>query len=151
MRGRILGAVRRHAERACYCGQPSGHGGVVRMGPLQATKEAFMARILIAIGAMAAFAGMVASADPMSLVTEKVPAQPLIAQVNQLAEALDYLGTPLPEQTKAALASAAKAGDDAKTSAAVQGALDPLCLLAVDVNPESRVKVAAGPAEPKLV
>src|SRR6267378_3918275 len=33
---------------------------------------------------------------------------------------------------------------------AIQAALDPLCLLAVDINPEARVKVAAGPAAAEL-
>src|SRR5439155_3416279 len=33
----------------------------------------------------------------------------------------------------------------------IQAALDPYCLLAVHINPESRVKVAPGPARPVLV
>jgi hypothetical protein len=33
----------------------------------------------------------------------------------------------------------------------IQGALDPLCLVGVEINPESRVKVAAGPARAELV
>ncbi len=35
--------------------------------------------------------------------------------------------------------------------AQIQAVLDPLCLAVVDINPESRVKVAAGPAAPKLM
>jgi len=34
----------------------------------------------------------------------------------------------------------------ARAVRAIQAALDPLCLIAVDINPESRVKVAAGPS-----
>src|SRR5947209_14350155 len=94
-----------------------------------------MTRVFIGLVAVSLIVA-VASAEPLAVVGEQVPAQPLVAHVNQLQEALDYLGTPLPDQVKAALADAAKAGDDAKTSAAVQAALDPLCLFGVDINPE---------------
>ncbi len=80
-----------------------------------------------------------------------VDAQPLIVQVQRLVEALDYLGTPLSPQTRAALAEAVKQTDSAAVTEAVQRALDPYCLLGVQINPESRVKVEAGPAEPRLV
>src|SRR5690349_9264062 len=110
--------------------QPSGHSTVLRMWGHFTEEGGVMSRILIAVGAVVLLAGMVPAADPVPLVMEKVPAQPLLAQVNQLQEALDYLGTPLPAQTKSAIASAAKAGDDAKVSEAIQQALDPLCLLA---------------------
>src|SRR5262245_32660805 len=82
---------------------------------------------------------------------DKVAAQPLLAQVGRVAEAMDYLGSPLPEKARAALDAARKADGDAAVARAVQDALDPLCLFAVNVNPESRVKVAAGPAKPELV
>jgi hypothetical protein len=88
------------------------------------------------------------SADPLPIV-EKVASQPLLAHVKQLQEALDYLGAPLPHQAEDAVAAAG--GDEAKIVQAVQKALDPLVLFAVDINPESRVKVAPGPAEPKLL
>src|SRR3954470_24243013 len=89
-------------------------------------------------------------ADPLPRIA-KVSAQPLLAHVKQLTEALDLLGDPLPEPTKAALAAAAKAGDDAAVAGAVPDALDPLCLAGAQINPESRVKVLPGPAEPNLV
>jgi hypothetical protein len=82
---------------------------------------------------------------------EKVAAQPLLAQVKRIAEALDYLGNPLPSQTKAALDKAAQEMDESQAAKMVQDALDSHCLLAVNINPESRVKVAAGAAKPELV
>ncbi len=87
---------------------------------------------------------------PLPLV-ESVAAQPLLAQVQRLAEALDYLGSPLPPRTKARLAKAAAEADETKAVQMVQEALDPYCLLAVNINPESRVKIAPGPASPALI
>src|SRR5687768_9475854 len=80
-----------------------------------------------------------------------VALQPLAAQSKALAEAMTLLGEPLPEPTRAALDAAYLEADEAKAVAAIQAALDPLCLVAVQINPESRVKVAAGPAKPELV
>jgi hypothetical protein len=84
-------------------------------------------------------------------VVDKVAAQPLLAHVKQVEEALDFLGDPLPSAAKQAIAAAADAGDEAKIVRAVQDALDPYCLAGIEINPESRVKAAAGPAEPRLV
>ena len=80
---------------------------------------------------------------------EGVDPQPLLAQSRRVAEALEMLGQPLTERDLARLRSA---GDDPKTAARiVQEVLDPLCLVGVEINPESRVKVAPGPASPTLM
>ena len=50
-----------------------------------------------------------------------------------------------------ALEAACAATDAADGVRQIQALLDPLCLAVVDINAESRVKVAAGPAEPKLM
>jgi len=84
-------------------------------------------------------------------VVEKVAAQPLLAQVQRVMEALDYLGAPLSAKTKAALEKAGRETDETKVARGVQAALDPYCLLGVHINPESRVKVARGLARPLLV
>src|SRR5581483_4667964 len=52
------------------------------------------------------------------------------------------LGAPLPDDVARALNAAIQAQDAAK----VQQILDPRVLLQVSINPESRVKVARGPA-----
>src|SRR5437868_2238713 len=86
----------------------------------------------------------------LPIVTD-VAAQPLWAQVQRVVEAMDYLGHPLSDATKTALEKAGKTQNDAALVRGVQAALDPYCLLAVQINPESRVKVSAGPAKPELV
>ena len=73
--------------------------------------------------------------------------QPLSAQVRRVAEALELLGEPLPDAARARLDAATRAGDPAAGVGAIQEALDPLCLIEVVINPESRVKAARGPAE----
>ena len=80
-----------------------------------------------------------------------VDRQPLAAQAARLSEALTSLGQPLPAETADALQAALSLDDDAEAVAAIQTVLDPLCLVTVEINPESRVKATAGPAPKKLV
>jgi hypothetical protein len=81
----------------------------------------------------------------------QVAVQPLGNHVAQLVDAMEYLGVPLPAGDVAKL-KAALGGDDATAAVrVVQDVLDPLCLLGVHINPESRVKVEAGPAKPQLL
>jgi hypothetical protein len=75
-----------------------------------------------------------------------VEGQPLAANAGRLAEALTFLGAPLPEKTAKNLAAAIQEQDAKK----VQEILDPHVLFLVTLNPESRVKVARGPAHPVL-
>lgn len=74
----------------------------------------------------------------------EVEGQPLAANIERVAQALDFLGSPLPAALQAALK---EAGQDPKQ---LQLALDPRVLLVVGINPEARVKVARGPAEAAL-
>jgi len=62
----------------------------------------------------------------------------------RMAEALQVLGRPLPAGSALALAKA----DSVEELAEI---LDPLCLLEVTINPESRVKVAVGQVKSELV
>lgn len=80
-----------------------------------------------------------------------VAAQPLLAQARRVEEALGALGSPLPAQSRKLLESAANEPDEAKAIQKVQSALDPLCLLEVNINPEARVKVKQGAAKPELM
>ncbi len=81
---------------------------------------------------------------------DKVAAQPLILQVKHLREALQYLGEPLPASTVKQLEVASKTKAAAQVTKIVQAALDPFTLAVVNINPESRVKVASGLAKPEL-
>jgi len=84
-------------------------------------------------------------------VIDKVARQPLAAHAKSLTEAMELLGAPLPEATRAALEAAYQNANEAEAVRQIQQALDGLCLVGVDINPESRVKVAAGPARAELV
>ena len=100
--------------------------------------------LLLALGAASA------DAEPLPVV-KKVAAQPLATHVGQLRQALDFVGRPLSAEQDKALDAALEEKDDAALVAKVQAVLDPLCLVAVHINPESRVKVEPGPATPELV
>jgi hypothetical protein len=84
-------------------------------------------------------------------VVRGVSAQPLATHVGQLRQALDFVGRPLSAEQSAALDAALAEKDEAALVARVQEVLDPLCLVGVHINPESRVKVETGPAAPELV
>src|SRR5207247_8529127 len=96
------------------------------------------------------FLASLALADDLPIV-RGVEAQPLKAQVQRVAQALELLGEPLTEEQQAALdrAIANPNADDAIE--AIQKVLDQRCLVGVSINPESRVKVARGPAPAQLV
>ena len=80
-----------------------------------------------------------------------VDLQPLKAQVNRLIQAKQYLGEPFTEATKRALGQALGQADETEAVADVQQILDANCLVDIQINPESRVKVNAGPTKRVLV
>jgi hypothetical protein len=82
--------------------------------------------------------------DPLPVVP--VEGQPLAANVKRLDESLEFLGTPLPNETRTAIGEAAAARDADN----LQRIIDPHVLFVVSINPESRVKVARGPARATL-
>jgi hypothetical protein len=82
---------------------------------------------------------------------EQIELQPLIAQVNRLVEAMDYLGAPVSASDKQALDKAISESDPARAGRAIQDVLDKYCLAEVHINPESRVKVSQGQAKTDLV
>ncbi len=82
---------------------------------------------------------------------EGVEAQPLVASARRVGEALEGLGEPLSAAVRARLDAALTLPDRRATVLAVQEALDPLCLIGVTINPESRVKATPGPAAKRLV
>src|ERR1041385_5179911 len=77
--------------------------------------------------------------------------QPLAAQVHRLFDALDYLGSPVSQEIRTAFEALPGGKTDDAAVQEVQKLLDPLCLLLVEINPESRVKVARGAATPELL
>ena len=79
-----------------------------------------------------------------------VEAQPLASQVRRVVEALAYIGRPLSAKEIQSIEAAIARGGEAAV-AGVQGVLAPHVLFAVNINPESRVKVARGPAAAECV
>src|SRR5437660_12629243 len=115
----------------------------------------FGRRVLIQMALLSALPGMTsifAAGDAPGLaIVKNSELQPLVAQVRRVIEATDYLGTPLSVVDKQALETAFNQTDADEAGEAIQRVLDKYCLFGVDINPESRVKVAAGPAKPELV
>ncbi len=117
----------------------------------------FTSVLLSATVILAASLPAVSHAEPPAVSQVGLPSvhdaevQPLLLHVRRLAEAMESLGNPLPAQTTAKLDAAARAADESQVRRLIQEALDPLCLLRVHINPESRVKVDMGPARPELV
>lgn len=66
--------------------------------------------------------------------------QPLGANAQRLVQALEFLGSPLPSATSAALLTAA----NERNVGEIQRLLDASVLLQVEINPELRVKVTRG-------
>ncbi len=108
-------------------------------------------RVLLTVLLFAVTARLVAGAEPKLAVVSKVEWQPFSAQIRRLIEATDYLGVPLQPADRDKLEQLLTTGKDAADSEAAQAILDAYCLLGVDINPESRVKVAPGRAKPELV
>src|SRR5438132_1349964 len=80
----------------------------------------------------------------------KVELQPLAAQAQRIADALDLLGSPLPESDKETLRKAASEQDQNRGVEAIQRVLDKHCLARVRVMPEKAMEVISGPARPEL-
>jgi hypothetical protein len=80
----------------------------------------------------------------------KVEHQPLSAQVQRVADALDFLGSPLPEDQKKALQAASADQDHARAISAIQGILDKHCLAGARINSATDITTYAGPARPEL-
>src|SRR5262245_12153729 len=85
----------------------------------------------------------------LPLVTD-VERQPLVAQVNRLIEALDFLGVPLRAADRTALDAALKDMDAAKSVEAIQKVLDSYCLVGVELKSDKEITATAGPAKPDL-
>lgn len=75
-----------------------------------------------------------------------VEGQPLAANLERVAAALEYLGAALPDAVRSGLQAAGEQRDAAR----LQALIDPRVLLVVHINPEARVKVERGPGEARL-
>ena len=92
-----------------------------------------------------------AFAYPMGIKLLGEDAQPLVAQVGRLVQAMAYLGEPFTDMERQRLDAAANLHDGARAGEEIQRVLDPKCLLDIRINPESRVSIERGAAPPRLV
>jgi hypothetical protein len=76
--------------------------------------------------------------------------QPFKAQVTRVLEALDFQGANLPPDDLRAIRDALENGSTDRDVGAVESLLDKHALVEVNINPESRVKVARGKATAEL-
>jgi hypothetical protein len=105
---------------------------------IQLTNCTLAALVFIGVNTIVSLAG--------DLPVIAVEGQPLAANARRVVQSLESLGAPLPESVAAKVTSAA----DARDHAVLQATLDEHVLLAVAINPESRVKVMRGPAQATL-
>lgn len=91
----------------------------------------------------------VASGQGFDVITA-VERQPLVAATKRLSEAMQFSGTPFDSGVSKALEEAYRLDGNIDCVKAIQNVLDPLCVVEVHINPESRVKVAEGPVAKQL-
>ena len=92
-----------------------------------------------------------ATPEPPHPTLRPIALQPLAQHVRQLETALAYLGQPLPAADHAAINEAIADEDEAAAVKRIEAVLDRHVLFEVEINPESRVRVAQGAARPELV
>lgn len=91
--------------------------------------------------------GWTAEIEPVTAVEK----QPLVAATERLIEALEFAGSPLSATERDELNAAFKAESAIESVTRIQKVLDQRCIAIVNINPESRVKVAEGPAPKELM
>ncbi len=111
-----------------------------------------MFRIFFLVQILMFFTVLRIDVQPTLPIVEEVEWAPFREHCRQLLRALDKTTSPLPEQTVYRLTMLLQRNPDdpAATCAAVQKLLDAHCLIAININAESRVKAMRGPAEIQL-
>ena len=79
-----------------------------------------------------------------------VDRQPFEANVDRVVQSLKLAGSPLSDAALATIEQLRGSDEDPRVVRELQQLLDQHCLAVVSINPESRVKVAMGPAKPTL-
>ncbi len=91
----------------------------------------------------------IATAQEVPIVGD-VDRQPFEAAVGRVVQALQLAGSPLSADTLNKINELRQSENDPQVIRELQLLLDPQCLTVVTINPESRVKVAMGPAKAVL-
>ena len=107
--------------------------------------------VVFAMESTIILAGPIARADDTLQVITGVERQPFVAATRRLVEAMDFAGAPFSDNVRKKMADAAAMPEDKDAVKQLQLILDPLCLAFVNINAESRVKVAEGPVKKELM
>lgn len=113
-----------------------------------------MRKWIILTGAALFGLGFLAAQPPATaqeLPTITADRQPLVSATRRLVQALDSVGRPLSDAEQEKLAQLYQEEEDQQVIRGIQAILDPHCLAMIHINPESRVKVQAGPAPRQLM
>lgn len=112
-------------------------------------RQSFLSAALIFCVALPCFARNCFADESLPKVLGIDP-QPVKAQATRIVQALDLLGAPLTAEQKKKFDAALADTNATAALDGIQSVFDPLCLCAVEINPESRVKVGVGPATKQL-
>lgn len=82
---------------------------------------------------------------------KNVEAQPLLASIGRLIEAMDYVGSPLPQSVAVELKKLSAADDSNLVTRRVQELLDPLCLAGVSLKENGPPLVKPGKVKRELL
>ena len=107
--------------------------------------------VVFAMESTIILAGPIAHANDTLQVITGVERQPFVAATRRLVEAMDFAGAPFSDNVRKKMADAAAMPEDKDAVKQLQLILDPLCLAFVNINAESRVKVAEGPVKKELM
>src|SRR5438552_2738530 len=123
-------------NQGCYVEPESGNG---------------MIRALLVLAGSLALAGLARAESRLPLIVD-ADFQDLRGQCKRLLEGMDAFKVPFPaDKAKALQVLLRNGGKDAEAAVVeIQKLLDPLCLVAISINPESRVKATRGPAKAEL-
>jgi len=107
--------------------------------------------VVVALEFTFILAGPMVHAEDTSQVVTGVERQPFVAATRRLVEAMDFAGAPFSGVVRKQIGDAAAMPEDKDAIKQLQRILDPLCLAFVNINAESRVKVAEGPVKKELM
>src|SRR5690606_36473623 len=103
------------------------------------------------LGFSPAWCQAAASADSALPIVATRDVQPLLVHVAQLREAMALLGAPFSAEEEQRLERAGRLSNPLEIARELQAVLDSHCLALIHLNPESRVRIDAGPAARILV
>jgi hypothetical protein len=118
---------------------------------LQGAALANLKKFVIHLATLLSLLLIAGSASSRDLTVKDQELQPFLARVKRVVEAMDFLGSPFSPNDKTIITRATEDADGEKSISRIEAVLDKYCLFDLNINPESRVKVEQGQAEPELV